>query len=282
MQNFILNDGTKIPAVGFGVFMIEPGQATYDATLAALEAGYRHIDTAAAYFNEGDVGRAIRDSGIPREEIFVTSKLWLSDYGYEGAQRGFGRSLRKLGLDYIDLYLMHQPYGDYVGAWKYLAEAKSEGKIRSIGVSNMSPKIYRTFRAQTDVIPSVNQVNFNPLFQQKELREALAADHVAIEAWGPLGHGNAELLGNPVIKAIAEHHGKDTGQVMLRFEHQEGIVVLPKSTNPKRIASNKEIFDFCLNSAEMDAIRALDTGVGHNPDAEGLAERLMSAYVIED
>ncbi len=282
MQDFVLNDGTAIPSVGFGVFRIDPDGPTYEATLEALRTGYRHIDTAAAYFNEEDVGRAIRDSGIPRGEVFVTSKLWLSDHGYEGAKRGLDRSLRKLDLDYVDLYLIHQPYGDYVGAWRYLAEAKAAGTLRSIGVSNMSPRIYRSFREQTDVVPSVNQVNYNPLFQQRELREALAADGVAIEAWGPLGQGNAELLADSRLTAIAKRHGKDVGQVILRFEHQEGIISLPKSTNPARIASNKEIFDFALSSAEMDLIRAMDTGVGHDPEREGLEEMLMGAYVIED
>ena len=282
MKEFKLNDGNIIPAIGFGVFRIDPNGPTYEATLAALEAGYRHIDTAAAYYNEEDVGRAVRDSGIPREEVFVTSKLWLSDYGEEGAKRGVERSLRKLGLDYVDLYLMHQPYGDYLGAWKALVDYREQGVFRSIGVSNMSPNIWRNFRAQVDFIPAVNQVNCNPLFQQRELRKLLAADGVLVEAWGPLGQGNVDLLQSPVLAGIAEAHGKNVGQVMLRFENQEGIVALPKSTNPARIASNLDIFDFELTPEEIDAIRAMDTGRGHDPETPGLGEMLMKNYVIED
>lgn len=282
LETFKLNDGNEIPALGFGVFRIEPDGPTYEATLAALEAGYRHIDTAAAYFNEQDVGRAVRDSGLARNEVFVTSKLWLSDYGEEGAKRGVDRSLNKLGFDAIDLYLLHQPYGDVVGAWKTLVALREEGVLRSIGVSNMSPALYRAFRTKTDVAPAVNQVNLNPLFQQRELRELMARDGVVAEAWGPLGQGNAELLSSPVLSRIAEMHGKDTGQVILRFEYQEGVVALPKSTNRSRIASNLDIFDFELSPVEMDEIRAMDTGMGHDPETPGLGEMLMKNYVIED
>lgn len=174
METFTLNDGVVIPSVGFGVFMIPVGDETYNAVRTALSLGYRHIDTAAAYFNEADVGRAIRDSGIPREEIFVTSKLWLQDYGYEPAKKGIETSLKNLGLGYIDLYLIHQPYGDVPGAWKAMEEAKKEGKIRSIGVSNMTLKIWNSFVPQFDTMPSVNQVECNPLYQQKEIRKLMA------------------------------------------------------------------------------------------------------------
>lgn len=282
MEYITLNDGNRIPAIGFGVFRIDPNGPTYEATLAALKAGYRHIDTAAAYYNEEDVGRAVRDSGISRDEIFVTSKLWLSDYGREGAKRGVERSLKKLGFDYVDLYLMHQPYGDFAGAWETLIDYREQGIFRSIGVSNMSPNIYRGFRAQTDFVPAVNQVNFNPYFQQRELREAVAADNVVLEAWGPLGQGNADLLSDPVLVGIAEAHEKNVGQVMLRWEFQEGVVALPKSTNPARIASNLDVFDFELTTAEMDAIRGIDKNQGHNPEAPGLGEMLIKNYVIED
>lgn len=279
----ILNDGNKIPAVGFGVFMIENGGPAYDAVLAALKAGYRHIDTAAAYFNEEDVGRAVRDSGIPREEIFITSKLWLQDYGYEAAKKGIARSLRKLDMDYIDLYLIHQPYGDVPGAWKAMEEAKAEGRFYSIGVSNMTPKIWNSFVPQFDTKPAVNQVECNPLFQQKQLREILEKEDVKLEAWYPLGHGDEKLLKNPVIVRLAEKYGKNTGQVILRFELQEGFIILPKSANPERIAGNLNLFDFELTETEMEEIRALDTGKGsHDPEAEGLRETLMSAYKLED
>ena len=283
MEYVRLNDGNKIPAIGFGVFMIPNDGPTYDAVLQALKAGYRHIDTAAAYFNEEDVGKAVRDSGIPREEIFITSKLWLQDHGYEEAKKGMARSLRKLGLDYIDLYLIHQPYGDVAGAWEAMEEAKEEGKLRSIGVSNMSPALWKKFVPDFATKPAVNQVEFNPLFQQKEIRKLMAEMDTKLEAWYPLGHGDAGLLSNPVITNLAEKYGKNAGQIILRFEVQEGVITLPKSTNPERIRTNLDIFDFELTDEEMDAMRNLDTGKGsHNPDAPGVEEMLRSAFVIKD
>lgn len=232
MKMITLNDGVKIPVIGFGVFMIPADGSTYKAVRKALAAGYRHIDTATAYFNEEEVGKAVHDSGIPREEIFITSKLWLSHYGYERAQVGIDRSLRKLGFDYIDLYLIHQPYGDVPGAWKAMEEAKAEGKLRSIGVSNMTPKIWNEFMPQFSTMPSVNQMECNPFSQQKELRVLMAQKDVTLECWYPLGHGNTELLNHTVITELAEKYGKDAGQIILRFEVQEGFVTLPKSSNP--------------------------------------------------
>lgn len=260
MEMVTLNDGNKIPAVGFGVFLIPNDGATYEAVTQALKAGYRHIDTAAAYFNEAEVGKAVKDSGIPREEIFITSKLWLQDYGYEAAKKGLETSLEKLGLDYVDLYLLHQPYGDVAGAWKALEEAKAEGKIRSIGVSNMTPKIWKEFVPQFATMPAVNQVECNPFFQQKELRALLAENDVKIEAYQPLGHGDETLLSHPDIVKLADKYGKNPGQIILRFEVQDGLIVLPKSTNPQRIAGNIDIFDFELSDGEMDSLRTLDTG----------------------
>ena len=283
MTGITLNDGNKIPAVGFGVFLIPADGPTYDAVLTALKAGYRHIDTAAAYFNEADVGRAVRYSGIPREEIFITSKLWLQDYGYKAAKKGLETSLEKLGMDYVDLYLLHQPYGDVAGAWKALEEARAAGKIRSIGVSNMTPKIWKEFVPQFETVPAVNQVECHPFFQQRELRELLAGDDIKIEAYQPLGHGDASLLAHPAITRLAEKYGKNAGQVILRFEVQDGLIVLPKSTNPARIAGNLDIFDFALTEDEMDALRALDTGKGHHdPEAPGVAEMLLQNYKIHD
>ena len=283
MEYIKFNDGNQIPAIGFGVFMIENNGPTYDAVLTALKAGYRHIDTAAAYFNEEDVGRAVRDSGIPREEVFITSKLWISDLGYEGAKRGIARSLRKLGMEYIDLYLIHQPYGDVAGAWKAMEEAKAEGKLRSIGVSNMTPKMYEVLTAGFATRPAVNQVEFNPTFLQKPLRELLKKDGVTLEAWYPLGHGDAGLLSNPVITDLAKKYGKNAGQIIIRFEVQEGVVTIPKSVTPERIRTNIDVFDFALTEEEMDAIRALDTGKGqHDPEAPGIGEALRGAFVIED
>lgn len=283
MEKFKLNDGNFIPAVGFGVFLIPNDGSTYTAVSEALKAGYRHIDTAAAYFNEEEVGRAVKDSGIPRGEIFITSKLWLQDYGYDAAKKGLETSLKKLGSEYIDLYLLHQPYGDVAGAWKALEDAKKEGKLRSIGVSNMSPKIWNKWVPQFDTMPAVNQVECNPYFQQKELRKLTDAANVRIEAWGPLGQGSSKLLNDPVIVKLAEKYGKDAGQIILRFEVQEGIIVLPKSTKPARIASNLDIFGFSLTDAEMDEMRALDTGKGrHDPDAPGIGEMLLKNYKVHD
>lgn len=283
MNTVTLNDGNKIPAVGFGVFLIPNDGPAYDAVLSALKAGYRHIDTAAAYFNESDVGKAVRDSGIPREEIFITSKLWLQDYGYEAAKKGLETSLGKLGMDYIDLYLLHQPYGDVAGAWKALEEAKEQGKVRSIGVSNMTPKIWNEFVPQFKTLPAVNQVECNPFFQQRELRALLDKDNVRIEAYQPLGHGNSALLTHSAITGLAEKYGKNAGQIILRFELQDGLIVLPKSTNPERIAGNIDVFDFELSEDEMETIRGLDTGKGsHDPEAPGVAEMLLANYKIHD
>lgn len=283
MEMITLNDGNKIPAVGFGVFLMPNDGPAYEVVSQALKAGYRHIDTAAAYFNESDVGKAVKDSGIPREEIFITSKLWLQDYGYEAARKGLETSLEKLGLDYVDLYLLHQPYGDVAGAWKALEEAKKEGRIKSIGVSNMTPTIWKEFVPQFDTMPAVNQVECNPFFQQRELRALLDEADVKIEAYQPLGHGDEALLSHPVIVKLAEKYGKNPGQIILRFEIQEGLIVLPKSTNPERIAGNIDIFDFELEDSEMEEIRALDTGKGHHdPEAPGVAEMLLANYKIHD
>lgn len=271
----------KFPFMVFGTYQIPADGSTFKAVKEALALGIRHIDTAAAYFNEQEVGQAIRESGIPREEIFVTSKLWLQDYGYEAAKKGIEISLRKLGLDYMDLYLIHQPYGDVPGAWKAMEDAKKEGKIRSIGVSNMTPAIWNNFVPKFDTMPSVNQVEFNPYYQQKEIRKIMAEAGVLLEGWGPLGQGNKEMISDPVIAEIAEKHGRDNGQVILRFELQEGAIIFPKSVNPQRMKSNMEIFDFTLTGEEMDKIRALDTGKGcHNPDAPGVAEFLIGAFDV--
>lgn len=281
MKTIRLNDGVEIPVYGFGTFQIPADGSTYKAVRDALNLGIRHIDTAAAYFNEAEVGKAIRESGIRREEIFLTSKLWLQDYGYEAAKKGIEASLKKLDLDYMDLYLIHQPYGDVPGAWRAMEEAKAEGKIRSIGVSNMTPAIWNSFVPQFHTMPSVNQVEFNPYYQQKEIRKMMSEAGVQLEGWGPLGQGNKDLLTDPVITRIAQNHSKDIGQIILRFELQEGAIIFPKSVNPKRIKSNMDIFDFNLTGEEMNEIRALDTGTGcHNPDAPGVAEFLINAFDI--
>ena len=275
-----LNNGVEKPTLGFGVFQVPDLSQAEQAVTDALETGYRLIDTAVAYQNEEAVGKAIKDSDIPRDQIWVTSKLWLQDYAYEEAKKAIDLSLKKLGLDYVDLYLVHQPYGKVDEAWQVMEEAQEAGKIRSIGVSNMTPKLWKKFVPDFDVMPAVNQVEFNPYFQQKELRQIMAKNGVALEAWAPLGQGNAELFHKPVITKMAKKYGKDAGQIILRFEHQEGVTVFPKSVHEARIKSNMKIFDFELNSAEMDQMRALDKGKGmHDPDAPGV-EEMLSQYDV--
>lgn len=283
MEYIKLNDGNEIPAFGFGTFLIPADGSTTKAVKTALDLGIRHIDTAVAYFNEQEVGQAVADSDVDREDIWITSKMWLQDYAYEDAKKSIDLSLEKLGTDYMDLYLIHQPYGKVDEAWKAMEEAKEEGKIRSIGVSNMTPTIWNKWVPDFETMPSVNQVEYNPYFQQKELVEILKPLDVKLQAWGPLGQGNADLLNNPVILEIAEKYGKNAGQVILRFENQEEVIVFPKSTKAERIKSNMEIFDFELTSSEMDKIRALDTGKGvHDPDAKGVGEWLLSAYDVHE
>lgn len=281
MEYMKLNDGLEIPSIGFGTFMIPADGTTYETVKTAIDLGIRHIDTATAYFNEQEVGQAVKDSAVEREDIWITSKLWLQDYEYEDAKKAIDLSLEKLGTDYMDLYLLHQPYDKVDEAWRALEEAREEGKILSIGVSNMTPKLWNKWVPDFDSIPSVNQVEFNPYIQQKELKEILNPLDVKIQAWGPLGRGNADLLNNPVILELAEKYGKNAGQIILRFENQEGIIVFPKSLNPERIKSNMEIFDFKLTDSEIDKLRALDTGKGsHDPDAPGVGEMLMNAFDV--
>ncbi len=281
IPSFTLNDGTKIPSFGLGVYQIPADGSTYNAVRQALSLGYRHIDTANAYFNEEEVGRAVKDSGIPRDQIWITSKLWLQDYKYEDAKKAVDASLTRLGMDYMDLYLLHQPYGPVGQAWQALEEAQKAGKIRSIGVSNMTPKLWERYVPDFDVMPSVNQVEFHPFQQQKALRKILAPAHVTLEAWAPLGEGNHELLTHPVVTALAAKYHKDAGQIILHFEHQEGVIVFPKSVHEARIKSNKDIFDFELTSDEMDLLRSLDQGHGqHDPDAPGVGEFLLHAIDV--
>lgn len=281
IPKFKLNDGNEIPSMGFGVFQIPADGSTYRAVTDALKLGYRHIDTATAYFNEQEVGQAIKDSGIPRDKIWVTSKLWLQDYAYADAEKAIDASLTKLGLDYVDLYLIHQPYGKVNEAWQAMEEAQQAGKIRSIGVSNMTPKLWKKWVPNFKVTPAVNQVEFNPYYQQRALRDILADSHVALEAWAPLGQGNQDLFAEPILNALAKKYNKNVGQIILRYEHQLGVIIFPKSVHEARIKSNAEIFDFMLTIDEMDAIAKLDKGRGmHDPDAPGVEEMLLSAFDV--
>lgn len=258
MENFKLNNNTTIPAVGFGVFLIPNNGPTYDATLAALKAGYRHIDTAAGYMNESDVGKAIKDSGIDRGEIFITSKLWLQDYGYENAKKGIENSLRLLGVDYIDLYLLHQPFKDYHGAYRALVDLYKEGKIKAIGVSNFYPDRLVDLCLDTDVVPAVNQVEVNPFHQQDKALEYNSKYGVQLEAWAPFAEGKNGIFTNETLVEIGNKYGKSVGQVILRWLVQRGIVPLAKTVRKERMLENIAIFDFTLSEEDMKTIASLN------------------------
>ena len=279
--SFVLNDGVEIPAIGFGTYTIPADGSAYRAVREALDAGYRHIDTAAAYFNEREVGEAVRDSGIPREEVFITTKLWLQDYGREAARDGLDACLRRLGAGYIDLFLIHQPYGDVPGAWKALEDAKRDGLVRSIGVSNMTPAIWNRFVPGFDTSPSVNQVEFNPYCQQRILAEEMRGYGTRIEAWAPLARARGGLLEDPTVLGIAEAAGRTPAQVVLAYEVGEGAVVLPRSVNGARMRENLGFRDVRLSDADRAALRSLDRGRGtHDPDAPGVAEFLLNAFDV--
>ena len=278
-----LNSGVELPALGLGVFQSPPEETTA-AVEAAIAAGYRLIDTAASYDNEREVGEAIRRSGVNRTALFVTTKLWISDYGYDEALVGFEGCLRRLGLDYIDLFLLHQPvptdFDATVGAYKAIETMLSEGRARAIGVSNFSEQHLEGLMQRTDVVPAVNQVELHPFFTQQQLREFHAKHGIATEAWSPLGgiqvyrpaDPNAVLnaLEHPTITSIAEKHGKTPAQVVLRWHIEHGVVAIPKSVKPHRIKENIDVFDFALSAEEVAAIDALDTGVRGGPDPEAI------------
>ena len=258
MQEVTLNDGNVMPQLGFGVFQVPDQLQAENAVSMALKAGYRLIDTAAAYGNEEGVGRAIRKSGIPSDDIFVTSKLWVSDFTYERAKKGIDRSLMNLGLDYMDLYLLHQPYGDIAGAWRALIEAQQAGKIRSIGVSNFSPAQMENLMRMSRVQPAVNQIGVSPWFQENDAVNYLQNNNVQVEAWAPFAEGKHGIFTDPTIAKIAQAHGKTNGQVILRWLLQRGIIVIPKSVHQARIEENFDVFDFELSEGEMSIMAGLD------------------------
>jgi len=262
-----LNDGTTIPQLGFGVFQV-PQEQTYQVVTTALQAGYRHIDTAKAYRNEAGVGRAIANSGIPREQLYVTTKLWNGDQGYESTLRAFDTSLAQLDLDYLDLYLIHWPVpakDEYVNSYKAFEKIKSEGRVRSIGVSNFTVDHLGRLLGETSVVPVLNQIELHPNFAQSELR-AFHADHdIRTQAWSPLGQGGA-LLQEATLTEIGTAHGKSAAQVVLRWHLQLGNIVIPKSVTPERVAANIDVFDFELTGDEMASVATLDNGGRLGPD----------------
>ena len=259
MEHRILNNGVEMPVLGFGVYQVE--ETVCDQCVCdAIAAGYRSIDTASAYLNERAVGRAIRRSGVPREELFITTKLWVQDAGYESTKRAFAKSLERLQLDYLDLYLIHQPFGDVYGSWRAMEELYREGAVRAIGVSNFQPDRLVDLILHNEVLPAVNQVETHPFCQQTEAAAVMASEGVQIESWAPFAEGQNDIFNNPVLKTIAGKHGKTVAAVILRWLNQRGIVVIPKSVRKERMAENLNIFDFTLTGQEMRAIAGLDTG----------------------
>ena len=259
MQTVTLNNGVKMPAIGFGVYQV-PVEDTERIVSEALETGYRMIDTAASYFNEEQVGNAIRRSGLKREDIFVTTKLWVQDYEYDDALHAFDRSMKLLGLDYLDLYLLHKPYGNYYAAWRAAERLYKEGRIRAIGVTSFSNERLQDLFLHNEVKPAVNQLETHPFFQQKEANAFLQREGIQHEAWAPFAEGQNNIFHNPLLKAIAEHHGKTVGQVILRWLNQRNVVIIPKTVRKERMAENFNIFDFTLTDEEMRSIATLDTG----------------------
>lgn len=248
-----------MPAIGFGVFQI-PQSETRQAVSDALEAGYRMIDTAASYFNEKEVGNAIRSSSLRREELFITTKLWVQDYEYDDALRAFDKSMNLLGLDYLDLYLLHKPYGNYYAAWRAVEKLYKEGRIRAIGVTSFSAERLQDLFLHNEIKPAVNQIETHPFFQQQRANAFLKREGIQHEAWAPFAEGKNGLFDHPVLKAIAEKHGKTAAGVILRWLNQRGVVVIPKSVRKERMKENLHIFDFTLTPDEMAAIARLDTG----------------------
>lgn len=261
MMEFVtLNNGVKMPLEGFGVFQVPDPAVCEQAVLDAIATGYRLIDTAAAYMNEQAVGAAIQKCGVPREELFITTKLWVQDASYEGAKRAIETSLRNLGLDYIDLYLIHQPMGDYIGAYRAMEEAYREGKLKAIGACNFYPNRLADLCETVEVTPAVNQVELHPFFQQENALTLMKEYGVVPEAWGPFAEGNHGIFTHPVLTEIGKQYGKTAAQVALRWNVQRGVVVIPKSIHKNRMEQNIDIWDFQLSEEDMAQIAKLDLG----------------------
>lgn len=277
MDYVTLNNGIEIPQLGFGVFQITDLNECQRAVEDALEVGYRLIDTAASYGNEEAVGKAIKASGVPRDEVFVTTKLWISDVSYEGAKHGFEASLKRLDMDYIDLLLIHQPFNDVFGAWRAMEELYEQGVIRALGTANFYPDRLADLMTFNSIEPAVNQVECNVFFQQWEAQEYMKRKDIAMESWAPFAEGKNGLFTNPVLAKIGERHGKSIAQVVLRWQLQRGIICIPKSVKRERMEQNFDVFDFELSDEEMNTIKELDTNTScffdHRDPAE--VERLV-------
>lgn len=259
MENIILNNGVEMPILGFGVFQITDPIECEKSVIDALKVGYRSLDTAASYLNEVSVGNAIKKSGVEREELFVTTKLWVQDTGYENTKKAFEKSLNRLQLDYLDLYLIHQPYGDVHGSWRAMEELYSEGKIKAIGVANFHPDRLIDLILQNKVVPAINQIETHPFHQQIETQKFLQDNNVQIESWGPFAEGKNDIFKNELLSSIGQQHHKSTAQIILRWLTQRGIIVIPKSVKKERMAENFDIFNFKLSDKEMEMITTLDT-----------------------
>jgi diketogulonate reductase-like aldo/keto reductase len=258
MQRVVLNNGVEIPILGFGVFQITNAEECERAVVEAIRAGYRLIDTAASYGNEVEVGKAIKRSGVAREELFITTKLWIQDAGYESTKKAFEKSLNKLQLDYLDLYLIHQPYGDIYGSWRAMEGLYREGKIKAIGVANFQPDRIMDLIIHNQVAPAVNQIETHPFCQQIETQKFLKENKVQIQSWGPFAEGKNDIFKNELLIAVGGKYKKTVAHVILRWLTQRGIVVIPKSVHKERIIENFNIFDFELSPEDMDAIVSLD------------------------
>jgi 2,5-diketo-D-gluconate reductase A len=258
MKNVTLNNGIEMPILGFGVYQVPDPTECERSVLAALDAGYRSLDTAAAYQNEEAVGKAIKKSGIDRKELFVTTKLWVSHTGYEKTKQGFEQSLNKLGLDYLDLYLIHQPFGDVHGSWRAMEELYESGKIRAIGVSNFQPDRVMDMIVFNKVVPAVNQIETHPFHQQIETQQFLKENNIQQESWGPFAEGRNGLFTNGLLAGIGKKYNKSVAQVVLRWMIQRDLVVIPKSVTKERIVQNFDVFDFELANDDMEQIKTLD------------------------
>ena len=260
MDTIQLNNGVVMPLMGLGVFQVTDQQVCKGSVLSALRTGYRLIDTAACYGNEKAVGEAIRESGLDRKELFLTSKVWIQDAGYEETMRSFEKTLENLGTDYLDLYLIHMPYGDYHGSWRAMEALHRAGKIRAIGVCNFLPDRLTDLILSHEVIPAVNQIELHPFCQQRALRQVMAQYHIAAMAWAPFAEGQNGIFAHPVLAEIGKQYGKTSAQVVLRWLRQEGVVAIPKSVHAERIAQNFDVDDFTLSAADMVQISGLDMG----------------------
>ena len=258
MQTVKLNNGVEMPILGFGVFQVTDQEECERSVLDAIQTGYRLIDTAASYMNEEAVGRAIKKSGVPREELFITTKLWVQDTGYENTKKAFERSLERLQLDYLDLYLIHQPYGDVHGSWRAMEELYNEGKIKAIGISNFHPDRVIDLIIQNKVVPAVNQIETHPFQQQIETQKFLQENNVQIQSWGPFAEGKNDLFKNKLLASIGKKYSKTIAQVVLRWLKQRGVVAIPKSVRKERMEENFNSLDFELSQEDMDAIATLD------------------------